>query len=75
MYLNNEPQEIKELIKCVLELDIDETTKNSVLDFIRKGQSSKGILLLRQYRGKVLGYIHNSQDKLYQIDYVLQKIK
>lgn len=73
--MTNEAQEMEELVKCVLELDIDETTKLSVLDFIRKGQLSKGILLLRQCRGEILDYIHSNQDKLYQIDFVLQKAK
>ena len=67
--------ENEELVKCVLELDIDETAKLSVLDFIHKGQLSKAILLLQQYRREILNHIHNNQDNLYQIDFVLQKVK
>lgn len=73
--MTNETLENKELVKCIWELGIDETIKRPVLDFIQKGQLSKGILLLQQYRGEVLSRIHNNQDTLYQIDFVLKKAK
>ena len=73
--MTKDVSENEELIKCVLELDIDETTKLSVLDFIHKGQVLKAILLLQQYRGEILNHIHNNQDALYRIDFVLQKVK
>ena len=50
--LADETQKTEELIKCVSELDIDEETKCSVIESIRKGQTTKGIRLLRQYRGE-----------------------
>lgn len=68
-------QKTEELIKCVSELDIDEKAKRSILDSIQKGQQEKGIRLLRQYRGEILNDLHSDQNKLYQIDYVLQKAK
>lgn len=71
----DENQKIEELIKCVSELDIDEETKCSTVEFIRKGQQTRGIQLLRQYRGEILSNLHSDQNKLYQIDFVLQKAK
>ena len=46
----DETQKTEELIKCVSELDIDKEIKCSVIESIRKGQTTKGIRLLRQYR-------------------------
>mgnify|MGYP000756440711 CR=1 FL=1 len=71
----DDKQKKEELIKCVSELDIDEETKGSILDSIRKGKSAMGIRLLRQYRGEILNDLHSDQNRLYQIDYVLQKAK
>lgn len=71
----DERQKAKELIKCVSELDIDREIKCSVIESIRKGQSTMGIRLLRQYRGEILNDLHSDQNRLYQIDYVLQKAK
>lgn len=71
----DETQKTEELIKCVSELDIDEEIKCSVIESIRKGQPTRGIQLLRQYRGEILNDLHSDQNKLYQIDYVLQKAK
>lgn len=64
-----------ELLKCVSELDIDETTKNSVLSFIGSEQPLKGLRLLQQYRGEILKELHSEQNRLYQIDFVLQKAR
>lgn len=69
----DEKQKTEELVKCVSELDIDEETKRSVLESIRKGQATKGIRILRQYRGEILNDLHSDQNRLYQIDFVLQK--
>lgn len=68
-------QKTKELIKFVSELDIDEEIKCSVIESVRKGQTTRGIRLLRQYRGEILNDLHSDQNRLYQIDYVLQKAK
>lgn len=68
-------QKTEELIKCVSELDIDREIKCSVIESIRKGQPTTGIRLLRQYRGEILNDLHSDQNRLYQIDYVLQKAK
>ena len=71
----DETQKTEELIKCVSELDIDKEIKCSVIESIRKGQTTKGIRMLRQYRGEILNDLHSDQNRLYQIDYVLQKAK
>lgn len=73
--MTDEIQKTEELIKCVSELDIDEEIKCSVIESIRKGQATRGIRLLRQYRGEILNDLHSDQNRLYQIDYVLQKAK
>lgn len=64
----DETQKTEELIKCVSELDIDKEIKCSVIESIRKGQLTRGIRLLRQYRGEILNDLHSDQNKLYQID-------
>lgn len=71
----DETQKTEELIKCVSELDIDEEIKCSVIESIQKGQPTRGIRLLTQYRGEILNDLHSEQNRLYQIDYVLQKAK
>ena len=64
-----------ELLKYVVELNINEKIKIAILDAIQSGQHAKGIGLLKQYRGEILHDIHSDQDKLYQIDFILQKVK
>lgn len=71
----DENERTEELIKCVSELDIDEQIKRSILDSIQKGCLTTGTRLLRQYRGEILNDLHCNQNRLYQIDYVLQKVK
>ena len=63
------------LLKYIAELDIDEMIRESILAYIRAGQDEKGIKLLKQYRSEVLTENHATQNRLYQIDFVLQKIK
>lgn len=63
------------LLRCVLELDIDENIKKSILHCVEQQQTSKGIRLLKQCRGEILNNLHGEQNRLYQIDFVLQKMK
>lgn len=71
----DEKKKTEGLIKIVSELDIDDETKCSILDSIRKGQPAMGIRILRQYRGEILNDLHSDQNRLYQIDYALQNAK
>lgn len=73
--MEDEKQKTAKLIKSVSELDIDEETKVSILESIRKGQPAMGIRLLKHYRKEILSNLHNDQNRLYQIDYVLQQTK
>lgn len=73
--MTEEERKTDELMKCISELDIDEEAKRSVLDFIQTGHLAKGIGLLRQYRGEILNDLHNNQNKLYEIDFALQKAR
>lgn len=65
----------EEFSKCVSELNMDEEAKLAILDSIQKGQLLKGVRILQQYRGEILSELHSDQDKLYQIDFALQKAK
>ena len=70
----NKDIQTDELLKYVTELNIDQKTKAAIFDAIQTGQRAKSIRLLKKYRGEILHDIHSDQDKLYQIDFVLQKI-
>lgn len=63
----------KDLDLLVSELDIDDGIKSEMLDSIRKGQLGTAMQALRKYRSTVLAGLHSDQDRLYQIDFVLQK--
>ncbi len=71
----NKDIQTDELLKYVVELNIEEKTKAAILDAIQGGQRTKGIQLLKKYRSEILNDIHSDQDKLYQIDFILQKAK
>ena len=71
----NKDIQTDELLKYVVELNVEEKTKAAILDAIQAGQSAKGIQLLKKYRSEILNDIHSDQDKLYQIDFILQKAK
>ena len=71
----NKDIQTDELFKYVVELNVEEKTKAAILDAIQSGQRAKGIQLLKKYRSEILNDIHSDQDKLYQIDFILQKAK
>lgn len=73
--MTNKDIQTDELLNYVVELNIEEKTKAAILDAIQDDQRAKGIRLLKKYRSEILSDIHSNQDKLYQIDFILQKAK
>lgn len=64
-----------DLILLVSQLDIDDSVKSEMLESISNGQTETAIRALKKYRSTVLDRLHSGQDKLYQIDFVLQKAR
>lgn len=71
----NKDMQADELLKYITELNIDKKAKATIIDAIQAGQRTKGIQLLKKYRSEILNDIHSDQDKLYQIDFILQKVR
>lgn len=64
-----------DLTLLVSQLDIDDSVKSEMLESIRSGQTETAMRILKKYRSTVLDRLHSGQDKLYQIDFVLQKAR
>lgn len=65
----------KDLASLVSELDIDDGVKNTAVAAIRSGQAESALRMLEKYRRTILTDLHSGQEKLYQIDFVLQKAR
>lgn len=64
-----------EFIKNVSALDIGADAKSAILEAARSGSISKAVRLLRRCRSEVLNDLHGEQERLYQIDFVLDKAR
>ncbi len=65
----------QELFRSLNDLGMDSETIRQFMQSIRLNQWENGKRILSSYRSKLLTNVHETQDKLYNMDFLIRKLK
>lgn len=65
----------QELLRSLGDLGMDSETIQQFIQSIRLKQWKNGKRILTSHRSKLLSDVHETQDKLYNMDFLIRKLK
>jgi hypothetical protein len=65
----------QELEAALTDLKLDEASRKAAAAYYEQGQTDAFVRLLTRHRTALLADVHEGRERLYELDYILQKAK
>lgn len=65
----------QELEAALTDLKLDKSSLKAAEAYYQQGKTDAFVLLLTRHRANLLAEVHDGEERLYELDYILQRIK